>query len=98
MNRCASMPASQTDPEAIALARLRQVAWELFHNPPTTLSPVRGHSRPEVLNATSDREINVAFADFASERPDGLFVTGDPVFTSRRVQLVHLATYHRVPA
>jgi ABC-type uncharacterized transport system substrate-binding protein len=33
-----------------------------------------------------------------SERPDALFVDTDPLFTNRRVQLVHLATLHKVPA
>ena len=32
------------------------------------------------------------------ERPDALFVDIDPFFTTRRVQLVHLASHHRVPA
>jgi putative ABC transport system substrate-binding protein len=32
-----------------------------------------------------------------SERPDALFVDTDPFFTNRRVQLVHLATLHKVP-
>ena len=32
------------------------------------------------------------------ERPDALFVGTDPFFTNRRVQLVHLATLHAVPA
>jgi putative ABC transport system substrate-binding protein len=51
-----------------------------------------------VLNARTSREINVAFATFVRERPDALFVDIDPFFTSRRVQLVHLASHHRVPA
>ena len=32
------------------------------------------------------------------ERPDALFVTGDPFFTGRRVQLAQLAAFHRLPA
>jgi putative tryptophan/tyrosine transport system substrate-binding protein len=52
----------------------------------------------QVLNASTSREIDAAFATFVSERPDALFVTGDPFFNSRRVQLVLLAAVHRVPA
>ena len=43
----------------------------------------------QVLNASTSREIDAAFAAFARERPDALFVGTDPFFTSRRVQLVH---------
>jgi putative ABC transport system substrate-binding protein len=32
------------------------------------------------------------------ERPDALFVGNDAFLTSRKVQLVHLATLHKVPA
>ncbi len=32
------------------------------------------------------------------ERPDALFVGNDAFLTSRRVQLVHLATRHAIPA
>jgi putative tryptophan/tyrosine transport system substrate-binding protein len=52
----------------------------------------------QVFNARTSREINVAFATFVRERPDALFIDIDPFFTSRRVQLVHLASHHRVPA
>jgi putative ABC transport system substrate-binding protein len=52
----------------------------------------------EVLNAGTSREINAAFATFVRERPDAVFIDIDPFFTSRRVQLVHLASHHRVPA
>ena len=51
-----------------------------------------------VLNASTSREIDAAFATFVREQPDALFVGGDPFFNSRRVQLVHLATLHKVPA
>jgi putative ABC transport system substrate-binding protein len=52
----------------------------------------------QVLNAGTSREINAAFATFVRERPDALFVGPDPFFVSRRVQLVHLASRHAVPA
>jgi putative ABC transport system substrate-binding protein len=51
-----------------------------------------------VLNASTSREINTAFATFVSERPDALFVGLDPFLNSRRVQLVNLASRHALPA
>ena len=51
-----------------------------------------------VLNATTSSEINAAFAMFMPEQPDALFIVGDPFFTSRRVQLAHLATFHKLAA
>ena len=51
-----------------------------------------------VLNAGSGKEIDAAFATLAHERPDALLVGTGPPFTARRVQLVHLATYHKIPA
>ena len=51
-----------------------------------------------VLSASTIREINTAFASFVHERPDALFVTGDPFLVSRRMQLTHLASRHAVPA
>ena len=52
----------------------------------------------QVLNASTSREIDAAFATFVRERPDALFVGRDAFFTSRRVQLVNLATRHAIPA
>jgi putative tryptophan/tyrosine transport system substrate-binding protein len=52
----------------------------------------------QVLNASTFREIDAAFATLASERPDALFVNVDPFFLDRRVQLALLAVLHRVPA
>ena len=53
--------------------------------------------RLQVHNAATNREIDATFATFAGERPDALFVAGDPFFNSRRVHLVHLASHHRLP-
>jgi ABC-type uncharacterized transport system substrate-binding protein len=52
----------------------------------------------QVLNAGTGSEINAAFATFVPEKADALLVAGDGFFSSRRVQLVHLATRHVVPA
>jgi len=52
----------------------------------------------QVLNASTGREIDVAFATISSrDRLDALFVAGDPAFTNRRVQLVLLTTRHALP-
>jgi putative tryptophan/tyrosine transport system substrate-binding protein len=52
----------------------------------------------QVLNASTSREIDAAFAAFASERPDALFVAADAFFAGRRVQLANLAAGNRIPA
>jgi len=52
----------------------------------------------QVLNASTSREIDAAFATFVRERPDALFVGTDALFTSRRVQLANQASRHAVPA
>jgi putative tryptophan/tyrosine transport system substrate-binding protein len=51
-----------------------------------------------VFNASTSREINAAFAAFARERPDALYVGGDAFFQVRRAHLVNLASRHAVPA
>jgi putative tryptophan/tyrosine transport system substrate-binding protein len=52
----------------------------------------------QLLNASTSHEINAAFATFVRDRPDALFVGPDPFFSSRRSQLVNLASRHAVPA
>ena len=52
----------------------------------------------EVINASTSREINAAFATLVSKRPDALFVGISPFLLSRRVQLAQLAARHAVPA
>jgi putative ABC transport system substrate-binding protein len=51
-----------------------------------------------VLDANTNGEIDAAFETFARERPDALLVGSSSLFNRRRIQLVHLASYHRVPA
>ena len=51
-----------------------------------------------IAHASTSREIDAAFAMLADQRPDAIFVGGDPLLNARRVQLALLAAYHRIPA
>jgi putative tryptophan/tyrosine transport system substrate-binding protein len=52
----------------------------------------------QVLNVSTIREIDAAFAALANERPDALFVGVSPFLLDRRVQLAQLAAHHSIPA
>ena len=51
-----------------------------------------------VLNASTDREIDTAFASIAQQQVNGLVVASDPFLFSRREQIVDLASRHALPA
>ena len=51
-----------------------------------------------VFHAASEGDVDTAFRSLAQERADALIVVSNPLFTSRREQIVTLANYHRVPA
>jgi putative tryptophan/tyrosine transport system substrate-binding protein len=51
-----------------------------------------------ILNATTTGEIDAAFASFASDRPDALFVAPDGFFSSRSGQFATLTARDRIPA
>ena len=88
-------------PKAIRIAVLINLA-----NAPTAETTLRETSEAahhlglqiQILNASSSREIEAAFATLVRERPDALFIAPDGFFTSRRVQFVTLAAHQRVPA
>jgi len=68
----------------------------------TTLREVHEAARASalpihILNASTNSEIDAAFAAPASERADALFVGSSNYFFSRRVQLAVLAARYRVP-
>jgi putative ABC transport system substrate-binding protein len=52
----------------------------------------------EVLEAPTGRDIDAVFARLAQKSIDALLVAPSPFLNNRRVQIVTLATYHRVPA
>src|SRR5215470_12938647 len=72
-------------------------------NTETTLREVDAAARAigleiQVLKASTAQEIAEAFATTGPERPDGLFVGSAAFLNVRRVQLVQLAAFHRLPA
>src|ERR1700737_4053291 len=52
----------------------------------------------EVIYASTNRDIDAAFASLEQKRVDAVFISSDQFVTSRRVQFATLATHYRVPA
>jgi putative ABC transport system substrate-binding protein len=52
----------------------------------------------EVVSVSTSQEIEAAFAGLVDAKIDALVVPPSPLFTTRRAQLVTLATHHRMPA
>jgi len=51
----------------------------------------------QILEASTSREIEEAFATLVRDRADALFIAGDGFFNSRRVQFATLAARDRIP-
>jgi putative ABC transport system substrate-binding protein len=87
-------------PKAVRVAVLVNPA-----NPPNTETTLRDAKEAataiglqiQVVNASTSREIDVAFSTFAHARPDALFVAPDAFFASRHVQLANLAARGKIP-
>ena len=54
--------------------------------------------RIRVLNASTESEIDRAFATLAQQRADAFVLAADPFFTARRKRIVALAARHAIPA
>ena len=72
-------------------------------NTEATLKEVQSAGRAmglqmQVVRASTSGEIDAAFGTIVRERPDALFVGGDALFNSRRLQLTLLAARHGLPA
>jgi putative ABC transport system substrate-binding protein len=68
----------------------------------TTLRDVEAAARAmglstQILNASTGREIDAAFATLVREQVDALFLGDDPFFNSRRVQFANLAAHYSIP-
>jgi len=69
----------------------------------TTLREIPGAARAlglqiQVLEASTNREIEAAFATLVHDRVDALLVAPDGFFVTRRVQFVTLAMRHGIPS
>jgi putative tryptophan/tyrosine transport system substrate-binding protein len=87
-------------PQAAALGVLLNPNWPAAAS---QLSDVEEAARAigvqtHVLRASTDGEIDKAFASIAQHRIPALAVASDPFFTSRRDKLAALAARHAVPA
>src|SRR5436190_20215856 len=51
-----------------------------------------------VVNATTEQQIDTAFAILAKQRADGLIIASDVLLVMRYEQVVELARHHAVPA
>ena len=60
--------------------------------------PQNGAANPDRKCQYWPARLMCVFATFMRERPDALFVSGGPLFVSRRVQLALLAARHAIPA
>jgi putative ABC transport system substrate-binding protein len=72
-------------------------------NSETTLRDLRAVApamglQVQFFNTNTPNEIDAAFANFALDKPDAVFFGTSAFMNGRRVQLVHLATFHRLPA
>ena len=91
----------QLVPQAQRIAVL--VSPASVSNTERTLQDVEAAARStglqlQVLNANTGREIEESFAWSERQRPDALFVGASALLNIRRVQLVQLAAFHRLPA
>jgi putative ABC transport system substrate-binding protein len=67
--------------------------------PPDALEAARRlNLKLVVLNASTEREIDTAFAAAAQQQVGAIVTSGDPFFLSRREQIVGLAARHAIPA
>ncbi len=89
-------------PKAVRIAVL--VNPSNIYNAETTLRVVQDAAQAiglqilQIVNATTISEIDAAFASFARERPDALFVAPDAFIISRAVQFATLTASDKIPA
>jgi len=95
--------------EAKQLERLRElvptadaIAYLVNPSNPNTPAAVRAAGqvlgrRIHVFNASTERDLDTAFTELGQQRAGALLISPDPLFTSRREQIIALAHRHAVP-
>jgi putative ABC transport system substrate-binding protein len=87
-------------PKSVRIAVLVNPANVSTAEPTLREIPAAGRSlglQIQVLNASTSREIEEAFATLVRDRADALFVAPDSFFQSQRVQLATLASRYAIP-
>ena len=87
------------------IPQARRIALLVNPNSPTAGPSIRGAQEAagakgvqlSILNASTESEIDAAFAAFVNLQADGLIVAADPFFDTRREQLVTPAARYKVP-
>jgi putative ABC transport system substrate-binding protein len=87
------------------LPQARTIALLVNPNSPTAEPSIRGAQEAagakgvqlSILNASTQSEIDVAFATFDNARADGLIIAADPFFDTRREQLIGPASRYKMP-
>jgi putative ABC transport system substrate-binding protein len=87
------------------IPQARNITLLVNPNSPTAEPSIRNASEAaqakgvqlSMLKAATEDEIDAAFATAASSKADGLIVTADPFFDTRRAQVVATAARYKVP-
>jgi putative ABC transport system substrate-binding protein len=87
------------------IPQARTIALLVNPKSPTAAPSIRGAQEAasakgvqlSILNASTESEIDSAFATFVNAPADGLIISADPFFDARREQLVAPAARYRIP-
>jgi putative tryptophan/tyrosine transport system substrate-binding protein len=96
------LEAKQLDLLSELVPRADAIAYLVNPSNPNTATAVRAAGqvlgrRIHVFNASTERDLDLAFAGLGQQRAGALLISPDPLFTSRREQIVSLALRHAVP-
>jgi ABC-type uncharacterized transport system substrate-binding protein len=96
------LEAKQLDLLSELVPRADAIAYLVNPSNPNTATAVRAAGqvlgrRIHVFNASTERDLDLAFAGLGHQRAGALLISPDPLFTSRRGQIVTLALRHAMP-